>query len=99
MEISVRELKSRLSEYLRKVAAGEELLVTSRGKTIARLLPPRKRGRSAAMSGEAEAIALLQSQPWVRPGRTGRQRVGLSNPVKLKPGTRPLSETVLEMRD
>ena len=42
MEISVRELKSRLSETLRRVADGEEMTVTSRGKVMARLLPPRK---------------------------------------------------------
>ncbi len=98
MEISVRELKSRLSEYLRKAAAGEEVLVTSRGKAVARLLPPGRR-RQAVPSAEGEAIALLQSQPWVRPGKTGRQRVGLAKPVKLKPGTKSLSETVIEMRD
>lgn len=98
MEISVRELKSRLSEYLRKVTAGEEVLVTSRGKTIARLLPP-SRGRSAVLSAEGEAIALLQNQLWVRPGKTGWQRVGLAKPVKLKHGTKSLSETVIEMRD
>ena len=34
MEFSVRELKSRLSETLRKVAAGEEVVVTSRGKPV-----------------------------------------------------------------
>lgn len=99
MEISVRELKSRLSEYLRRVASGEEVLVTSRGKTVARLLPPSGKARRAARSTEDEAIALLQSQAWVRPGKTGRRRVGLSDPVKLKRGTKSLSETVLEMRD
>ena len=99
MEISVRELKSRLSEYLRKAAAGEEVLVTSRGKTVARLLPPSRRQRQAPLSAEGEAIALLQSQPWVRPGKTGRQRVGLAKPVKLKHGTKSLAETVIEMRD
>lgn len=99
MNISVRELKSRLSETLRRVAAGEEMIVTSRGKAVACLLPPRRRQRRAAASGEAQAIALLHSQTWIKAGKTGRQRVGLSNPVKLKPGTKPLSETIVEMRD
>lgn len=99
MEVSVRELKNRLSEYLRKVSAGAEVVVTSRGKAVARLLAPRAGRRLAAASGEEEAIALLRSQPWIRPGKIGKQRVGLLKPVKLKPGTKPLSEVVSEMRD
>lgn len=99
MEISVRELKSRLSEYLRKVAAGQELRVTSRGRTVARLLPPRRSARAGAASGEAEALALLERQPGIRPGRRGRRRVGLAKPVRLRPGAKPVSETVGEMRD
>ena len=35
--VGVRELKNRLSEYLRFVKAGEEILVTDRGKIVARL--------------------------------------------------------------
>lgn len=99
MNISVRELKSRLSETLRRVAAGEEMVVTSRGQEVARLVPPPKGRRRATASGEAEVIALLQSQPWIRSGKTGRQRVGLVNLVKLKSGSKQMSETIAEMRD
>ncbi len=99
MQISVRELKSRLSETLRRVAAGEEVLVTSRGKAVARLLPPRKSGRRPALSNEEEAIALLRNQPWIRPGAVGKRRVGLTRPIKLKPGEKSLSDIVSEMRD
>jgi prevent-host-death family protein len=35
----VRELKNRLSEYLRLVRAGEEILITDRGEVVARLSP------------------------------------------------------------
>lgn len=99
MDVPVRDLKNRLSEYLRKVSAGQEVVVTSRGKAVARLVAPRAGRRSATASGEEEAIALLHNQPWIRPGKTGKQRVGLLKPVKLKPGTKPLSEIVSEMRD
>lgn len=98
MQISVRELKSRLSEYLRKVAAGEELLVTSHGKTVARLLPP-ARPRRASKSNEAEAIALLHGQSWIRPAGAVKQKIGLSRPAKLKAGAKSMSQTVSEMRD
>ncbi|MDZ7679070.1 MAG: type II toxin-antitoxin system prevent-host-death family antitoxin [Acidimicrobiales bacterium] len=39
MEIGVRELKARLSEYLGKVEAGESVVVTDRGRPVARLVP------------------------------------------------------------
>jgi prevent-host-death family protein len=101
MEVSVRELKSRLSEYLRRAADGEEVIVTSRGQPVARLMPPRKHRSRITRSGEAEAeaVEMLQSLPWIRPGKTGKQRVGLDRPAKLKTGAKPISETVAEMRD
>jgi len=36
---AVSELKASISEYLSKVKAGEEVLVTDRGKPIAKLIP------------------------------------------------------------
>jgi prevent-host-death family protein len=36
---SVAKLKASLSEYLRQVKAGEEVLVTERGKPVAKLTP------------------------------------------------------------
>jgi len=33
--VAVRELKNKLSEYLRKVKAGERVVVTERGKPVA----------------------------------------------------------------
>lgn len=35
----IADLKARLSEYLAKVRAGEEVLVTDRGTPIARIMP------------------------------------------------------------
>ncbi|MGH2472955.1 MAG: type II toxin-antitoxin system Phd/YefM family antitoxin [Candidatus Limnocylindria bacterium] len=37
---TVSKLKASLSEFLRRVKAGEEVLVTERGRVIARLAPP-----------------------------------------------------------
>ena len=95
MEISVRELKSRLSEYLRKVAAGEEVVVTSHGKEVARLVPPRSRDRAAAI--EAELIARFRSLPWVRPG--SGEKPALPKPlIRIGKGEKTLSEIVSEQR-
>jgi prevent-host-death family protein len=38
--VGVRDLKNRLSEYLRRVRLGESVLVTDRGEVVAELLPP-----------------------------------------------------------
>ena len=38
-EINVSELRSHMHDYLGKVQAGEELIITSRGKAIARIIP------------------------------------------------------------
>lgn len=37
--VSVRQLKSRLSEYLSLVKVGEEIVVTERGRSIAKIVP------------------------------------------------------------
>lgn len=38
--VGVKDLKARLSEYLRYVRAGEAVLVTDRGEVVAELRPP-----------------------------------------------------------
>ena len=43
--VGIRELKNSLSEYLRRVRAGESVLVTDRGEIVAELMPP---GRDSA---------------------------------------------------
>ena len=39
--VGVRELKNRLSEFLREVRRGESVLVTDRGEVVAEFSPPR----------------------------------------------------------
>ncbi|MDO8723665.1 MAG: type II toxin-antitoxin system prevent-host-death family antitoxin [Syntrophales bacterium] len=56
-EIKVTELRSKLPAYLRKVQEGEEMLLTSRGKAIARLVPVTDERVSAR-----EQLALLRKK-------------------------------------
>lgn len=42
-EVGVRELRQNLSKYLARVKAGEALIVTERGKEVARLTPSLER--------------------------------------------------------
>lgn len=41
-EAGIRELKTQLSSYLRKVEAGETVLITKHGKPIGRIVPETK---------------------------------------------------------
>jgi len=54
-EVNVTELRNNLPAYLGMVTAGEELLLTSRGKKIARLMPV-----ADERSGAKEKLALLR---------------------------------------
>ena len=94
MMVSVRELKNHLSEYLRRVQDGEELLITSRGKPVGRLVPARR----AARDPEQQAVARLRALPFVRPGRGGKPR-GARKPIPWTPGDQLLSDVVLEDRE
>lgn len=96
MNVSVRELKTHLSEYLRRVQAGEEFDVTLRGRPVARL----SAAPATRQSDDPEAAirAQLDSLSWVRPGSGGKPE-GLDPPLALKPGEKPLSQIVLEERE
>jgi antitoxin (DNA-binding transcriptional repressor) of toxin-antitoxin stability system len=41
--VGIRELKNRLSAFLRQVRSGESVLVTDRGEVIAEISPPGQR--------------------------------------------------------
>jgi len=82
MQVSVRELKSRLSEYLRRAGQGEEFIVTSHGRPVGRLLGPPNEIRDSA----AEAIERLNAQPWIDPGN-GRKPLGPKKPIDVPDGT------------
>lgn len=38
-EVNITELRNHLPSYIKRVRSGEELLITSRGKAVARLIP------------------------------------------------------------
>jgi antitoxin (DNA-binding transcriptional repressor) of toxin-antitoxin stability system len=70
--VGVRDLKDRLSEYLRLVREGEEILVTDRGRVVAELRLPGPRG-------DIPYPALLEAL------RGGRVRLGTGNRPDLYP--------------
>ena len=70
--VGVRELKNRLSEYLRLVRNGEQILVTDRGDVVAELRQPSSR-LTVPYPELSEAI------------RRGRARLGRPNRPDLYP--------------
>jgi prevent-host-death family protein len=42
-QVNITELRKNLPNYLKKVGKGEELLITSRGKVVARIVPEQDR--------------------------------------------------------
>ena len=71
-KVGLRQLKNRLSHYVRQVRAGREIQVTDRGEVVAELVPPR-RGAGAATG--REGLADL--------ARRGRITLGLPNDPKV----------------
>jgi antitoxin (DNA-binding transcriptional repressor) of toxin-antitoxin stability system len=55
--VGVRELKNRLSEYLREVRRGEHVLVTDRGEVIGELSPPGQGASDASVPAGLLALA------------------------------------------
>lgn len=39
IQVGTRELKNKLSEYMRRVKAGETIIVTEHGRTIGQIIP------------------------------------------------------------
>ncbi|GIX47891.1 MAG: hypothetical protein KatS3mg131_2102 [Candidatus Tectimicrobiota bacterium] len=87
MAVGIRELKDKLSFYLRQVEKGQEIEVAKRGRVIALLIPARgKRVHKGLWALVAEGIV-----SW----KGGKPR-GASPPVQGR--GRPLSELIVEDR-
>jgi prevent-host-death family protein len=95
MNVSVRDVKARLSWYLRKAHAGQDVVITSRGRPVARLLavPEEAAGRPSA----EDMLERLKLLPGVRLGSGGKPR-GAKRPIRIRPGQKSLAEIVLEDR-
>jgi len=94
MEVSIRDMKNRLSKYLKLVRAGKEVVITDRGRPVARLMA----AKPVAEETEAEVIERIEALPWVRPGN-GKKVKGAKHPIPWKPGDKLASDIVLEDRD
>ncbi len=83
MEVGIRELKNHLSRYLDHVRDGDEVVVTDRGRAIARVVP----------FGNERLLDRLVAEGIVTPAR--RQKQPTTKPIATK-GT--VSDLVVEQR-
>ena len=83
MEVGVRELRNNLSRYLDRVRDGEEVVVTERGRAIARVLPV----------GAERALDRLINEGVVTPARRPKRRAA---PPMVTKG--PVSDLVADQR-
>ena len=66
-EVAVRELRNRTADVLERVAAGEPVTITSRGRPVAELIPVRTQRRQAISRGELAArLAVAQADAGLR---------------------------------
>jgi|SRR6516162_6304701 prevent-host-death family protein len=72
--VGLRDLKNRLSEYVREVRSGEAVLVTDRGEVVAELIPP---GQGSDDRGVPSALVTL--------ARRGQVTLGVSNDAAVYP--------------
>jgi prevent-host-death family protein len=56
VQINILEAKNRLSQLIRSVQAGEEVVIANRGEPVARLVPARETPAAPADKGSARAI-------------------------------------------
>ncbi|MEE8583494.1 MAG: type II toxin-antitoxin system prevent-host-death family antitoxin [Acidobacteriota bacterium] len=78
VEVGIREIKANLSRYLKQVKAGASVVVTERGKPVARILPigesAQKRARDLVAAGlvswNGEKFVPPEIRPAVRGGKT-----------------------------
>ena len=84
-EVGVRDLKNNLSRYLERVQHGEEIIVTERGRPVARL---------SAVDHPSDRLAALIASGAVRPPRSlPRQR-----PARRITSNGPVSDLVAAQR-
>ena len=56
VQVNIFEAKNRLSQLIKSVQAGEEVVIANRGEPVARLVPVRETSGAASGTGSARAI-------------------------------------------
>jgi prevent-host-death family protein len=86
--VNIRELKSRLSHYLRLTKAGESVVITERGTPIGRIVPT-----TAPVEERIEAMAQAGLVLW------NRKKLRAMPPVAKVHGKRTVADLLIEDRE
>ena len=86
--IGIRELKSKLSECVREVKTGGTIVVTERGRAVARIIPD-----AGSLRERLEVLVRTGAVLW-----SGR-RLRPAKPVARVRGKRTVSDLVIENRE
>lgn len=87
MSVGIRELKSRLGEYIRRVKAGETVVITERGRPVGRIVP-----LAQPLQDRLQAMVEAGLIQW------SGQRLLPMPPVVRATGTRNVSDLLVEDR-
>jgi len=87
-KVGIRELKSRLSEWVREVKRGGTIVVTDRGEGVARLVPD-----SGSVEERIKTLRNSGVLSW-----SGR-RLRPTRPAARLRGKKPVSDIVVENRE
>ena len=88
MSVGIRELKSRLSQYLRRVKAGEIVVITDRGQPMGRIVPV-----SQPLEDRLQAMAQAGLILW-----SGKKLLPMA-PVARARGERTVADLLVEDRE
>lgn len=86
--VGIRDLKARLSEYLRRVRSGQTVVITDHGQVVARILPA-ERPLEERLRSLQEAGLLAWNGLSLEP----------IQPPAVNHGPRTLADLVVEMRE
>jgi len=83
IRVGIRELKSKLSEYLRRVKAGETIFVTEHGKSIGQIIPIRQTVEERLQAVVDSGLAEWNGQKFTphKPAATNRGKKQISDLV------------------
>ena len=87
VRVGIRELKGHLSEYLRRVRAGETVIITDRGQPVGRIVPV-----AQPLEDRLEAMAQAGLILW-----NGRKLAPMA-PVARPRGERTIADLLVEDR-
>ena len=86
--VGIRDLKARLSEYIKKVKSGQSIVITEHGKPVGRILP-------VATSLE-ERLEMLRKAGLIEWSGKKLRRI---KPPAVNRGDKLVSDIVVELRD